>query len=100
MGHESQIELCDQLGCEARKIPAAGDICRKLPSRTLDHVIAINESHLKRLLACYVDYYHQDRTHCDFRNRHRISDRLAYLEAQSLRGLVSEVFIIVTSDAA
>ncbi len=30
----------------------------------LDHVIAINESHLKRLLASYVGYYHQDRTHC------------------------------------
>lgn len=30
----------------------------------LDHVIAINESHLKRLLTSYVEYYHQDRTHC------------------------------------
>jgi putative transposase len=35
--------------------------CRR---ELLDHVIAINESHLKRLLASYVDYYHQDRTHC------------------------------------
>src|SRR5712692_8404876 len=29
----------------------------------LDHVIAINESHLKRLLLEYVHYYHEDRTH-------------------------------------
>ena len=35
--------------------------CRR---ELLDHVIAINQSHLKRLLAGYIDYYHQDRTHC------------------------------------
>jgi transposase InsO family protein len=35
--------------------------CRR---ELLDHVIAINESHVKRLLAGYVAYYHQDRTHC------------------------------------
>ena len=29
----------------------------------LDHVIAVNERHLKRLLAEYIDYYHDDRTH-------------------------------------
>jgi hypothetical protein len=29
----------------------------------LDHVIALNEAHLKRLLADYVRYYHEDRTH-------------------------------------
>lgn len=29
----------------------------------LDHVIAINERHLKRLLSDYVRYYHEDRTH-------------------------------------
>ena len=29
----------------------------------LDHVIALNEAHLKRLLSDYVDYYHDDRTH-------------------------------------
>jgi putative transposase len=29
----------------------------------LDHVIAINETHLKRLLSEYVRYYHEDRTH-------------------------------------
>jgi putative transposase len=35
--------------------------CRR---ELLDHVIAINSSHLKRLLASYVDYYHEDRSHC------------------------------------
>ena len=29
----------------------------------LDHVIAVNESHMKRLLSDYVRYYHEDRTH-------------------------------------
>src|SRR5215475_697426 len=29
----------------------------------LDHVIVLNERHLKRLMAAYVDYYHEDRTH-------------------------------------
>jgi transposase InsO family protein len=29
----------------------------------LDHIIAVNERHLKRLLAEYVRYYHDDRTH-------------------------------------
>ena len=29
----------------------------------LDHVIALNESHLRRLLSDYVRYYHEDRTH-------------------------------------
>ena len=29
----------------------------------LDHVIVLNERHLKRLMAEYVGYYHEDRTH-------------------------------------
>ncbi len=29
----------------------------------LDHVIAFNEEHLKRLLSEYIRYYHEDRTH-------------------------------------
>lgn len=29
----------------------------------LDHIIAVNEGHLKRLLSEYVRYYHEDRTH-------------------------------------
>jgi putative transposase len=29
----------------------------------LDHVIVLNERHLKRLISEYVHYYHDDRTH-------------------------------------
>jgi len=29
----------------------------------LDHVIVLNEGHLKRLMNEYIDYYHDDRTH-------------------------------------
>src|ERR1700722_16301000 len=29
----------------------------------LDHIIALNERHLKRLLSEHVRYYHKDRTH-------------------------------------
>ncbi len=29
----------------------------------LDHVIVLNESHLRRVLASYLDYYHRSRTH-------------------------------------
>jgi transposase InsO family protein len=32
-------------------------------SELLDHVIVLNERHLKRLLSDYVSYYHEDRTH-------------------------------------
>jgi putative transposase len=35
----------------------------------LDHVIAVNECHLKRLLAEYVRYYHEDRTHLGLNNQ-------------------------------
>jgi putative transposase len=29
----------------------------------LDHIITVNERHLKRLLSEYIQYYHEDRTH-------------------------------------
>lgn len=29
----------------------------------LDHVVIFNERHLRRLLADYITYYHDDRTH-------------------------------------
>ena len=29
----------------------------------LDHVIVLNERHLKRLMTAYIRYYHDDRTH-------------------------------------
>jgi hypothetical protein len=33
----------------------------------LDHLIALNERHLKRLLSDYLHYYHEDRTHLGLR---------------------------------
>jgi putative transposase len=33
----------------------------------LDHVVAVNERHLKRLLSEYARYYHEDRTHLGLR---------------------------------
>jgi putative transposase len=41
----------------------------------LDHVIVLNERHLKRLLRKYVDYYHDDRTHLGL-NKETPSGRL------------------------
>ena len=32
-------------------------------SDLLDHIIAVDERHLKRLLSEYIRYYHEDRTH-------------------------------------
>jgi putative transposase len=29
----------------------------------IDHVIVVNEGHLKRLMKEYISYYHEDRTH-------------------------------------
>jgi putative transposase len=37
-------------------------------SELLDHVIVLNERHLKRLLSKYVSYYHEDRTHLGLGN--------------------------------
>jgi hypothetical protein len=37
-----------------------GGACRR---DLLDHVIVLNERHLKRLMSEYVRYYHDDRTH-------------------------------------
>jgi putative transposase len=30
----------------------------------LDHVIVLNERHVRGILSAYFEYYHQDRTHC------------------------------------
>ena len=32
-------------------------------SRLSDHVVVLNERHLRRVLSAYVDYYHRSRTH-------------------------------------
>jgi putative transposase len=58
----------------------------------LDHVIALNEQHLKRLLTDYVRYYHEDRTHLDLAKQtpsHRMcsSDRGRVIAKPRLGGL-------------
>jgi len=40
-----------------------GTVRWQLSTRLLDHVIVLNERHLKRLINVYVRYYHEDRTH-------------------------------------
>ena len=40
----------------------------------LDHIIAVNERHLKRLLADYIRCYHDDRTHLGLRKQTPVSD--------------------------
>jgi len=35
----------------------------------LDHMVALNERHLKRLLLEYVRYHHEDRTHLGLEKR-------------------------------
>jgi putative transposase len=42
----------------------------------IDHVIVLNERHLKRLMNEYVRYYHEDRTHLGL-EKQTLSDREA-----------------------
>jgi hypothetical protein len=42
----------------------------KLSTRLLDHIVALNERHLKRLLSEYVLYHHEDRTHLGLEKGH------------------------------
>jgi putative transposase len=58
----------------------------------LDHIIAVNERHLRRLLSDYVCYYHQDRTHLGLDkqtpgSRVRSSNRGAVFSRPRLGGL-------------
>jgi putative transposase len=57
-----------------------------------DHVIAVNETHLKRLLTEYVHYYHEDRTHLGLNKetpgrRTRSAHRGRVIEQARLGGL-------------
>jgi transposase InsO family protein len=66
----------------------------------LDHVIVLNEQHLKRLMAEYVRYYHEDRTHLGldegYANRSTSSDQMWDWRAQSTPSLDSVDCTIVT----
>ena len=84
-GSAPRFLLLDRDGKYAFEVPSAIRSLRITPVRTsfespwqngvaerwvescrrdlLDHVVAVNEPHLKRLLSDYVRYYHEDRTH-------------------------------------
>ena len=57
----------------------------------LDHIIALNERHLKRLLAVYVGCYHDDRTHLGLRDR----NSLLTLASTRVRCKVHTMFITI-----
>jgi len=54
----------------------------------LDHVIVLNEGHLKRLMAEYIRYYHEDRTHPGLA-KHTPSERKADESREDGRRIVS-----------
>jgi transposase InsO family protein len=58
----------------------------------LDHLIAINQSHLKRLLAAYVDCYHRDRIHCGLQKQTPVARTRCVGRGKVSRGPVSEAF--------
>jgi transposase InsO family protein len=63
--------------------------CRR---ELLDHVIALNERHLRRLLSDYRSYYHEDRTHLGLEKqtpagRVRSLDNCQVIRKQRLGGL-------------
>jgi len=43
--------------------PFAERVIGSIRRECLDHLIVLNERHLRRLLSSYVDYYHRSRTH-------------------------------------
>ena len=54
----------------------------------LDHVIVLNERHLKRLMSEYIRYYHDDRTHLGL-EKQTPAGRKAAVEKDSGRKVVS-----------
>jgi len=54
----------------------------------LDHVIVLNEYHLKRLMNEFISYYHEDRTHLGL-DKHTPAGREASIQASASREVVS-----------
>ena len=58
---------CTSMSLAIPPAPGSCSNCEKLfptiPRDLLDHVIDLDERHLKRLVSEYVSYYHDDRTH-------------------------------------
>ena len=64
----------------------------------LDHVIALNEAHLRRLLSDYVRYYHEDRTHLGLRKETPAGRTRSQAPVASL--LVSDSAVCITATTA
>ena len=43
--------------------PYCEKVCGSLRREILDHIIVLNAEHLQRILASYLEYYHQLRAH-------------------------------------
>ena len=63
----------------------------------LDHVIVLNERHLKRLLAEYVRYYHEDRTHLGLAKTRQQVGRLYGVMPQAARFALSRDLVDSTT---
>jgi putative transposase len=50
----------------------------------LDHVIPVNEGHLRRLLSDYVRYYHEDRTHLSLQKQTPAGREIVHVSDSSL----------------
>ena len=64
----------------------------------LDHIIAVNERHLKRLLSEYVRYYHEDRTNLGLWKETRRTGFLPRASAASFLRHGSAVCITATTE--
>ena len=49
------------------------------PGECLDHVVVLNETHLRRLLSAYLIFYHGARTHLSLEKDPRSQDRWSAL---------------------
>ena len=73
---ERVTEMIDQIGIEPRRTafrsPWQNGIAERWVGSArrelLDHVIVLNEAHLRRLLREYVDYYNADRVHTELQD--------------------------------
>ena len=61
---EIQFASKTEIQMGERQVVSVGSCRRDL----LDHVIVLNERHLKRLMFEHVRYYHEDRTHLSLAN--------------------------------
>jgi transposase InsO family protein len=58
------------------QLPYVERVIGSIRREYLDHVIVLNESHLRRILASYLDYYHRYRCHLSLDKDARLADGL------------------------